>query len=95
MLPLIPTWLISILAFLAGGSCIWSAYRFRWMPSYFWTGLIILGPALIGFGVIYFYFTTYIVDLDIRQQSVRLMLAYLFGSVFIWQAVLNWNWRGK
>lgn len=89
MLPLTPAWLISALAALGGVLCALAFFKMRYMPFSFRIGLILIAPALIGFGVLYFYFTSYVVDVSIRQASVRLALLYLFFVILLWQIILH------
>lgn len=89
MLPLIPTWLISALAALGGLLCILAIFKNQHIPFSFRIGPILIAPALIGFGALYFYFTNYVVEIEIRQGAVRLALLYLFLVILLWQIILH------
>lgn len=94
-LPLVPTWSISILAFSGGILCLVSLYRFNHaISTSLKFGLALLAPALIGFGWLYFYFTSFVTDTILRMSSVRMGLFYLFAVIIIWQINLNVK-RGK
>lgn len=91
--PVIPQWFLSVLAILAGILCTWSAFRLRSLPPRIWAGFILIGPPLIGYGVIYYYSVTFVHQAEMRQFAVRLLLVYLFSVIVIWQVILNR--RGK
>lgn len=92
--------LLSFLSILAGILSIISMRRLPRMTRssllvMFQVGLSLLAPALLMFGVIYWYFTNNL-DLDIftRQYYVRLILLYLFLALTLWQ-VFNIGWGRK
>lgn len=55
-------------------------------------GMVVIGPALMVFGVLYAYFTFHPIPIDVRQQLVRVLLFYLFFALDTWLiALLKWG----
>ena len=90
-MPLIPALYLSILAIIAGILCVFSLKKLpklvrSSMLQMYKLGLALLSPALISFGVLYFYFQRS--DALTIQIYVRWLLAYLFMVINIWQVIL-------
>lgn len=90
-MPLIPATYLSILAVVAGILCIFSLRKLpklvrSSMLQMYKLGLVLLAPALLSFGVLYFYFQSS--PATVTQVYVRWLLVYLFAVINIWQVIL-------
>lgn len=93
MLYLIPSVYISFCAGLGG---LLAILAYRKMPKMIRSslvqmtqfGMVLLGPALLAFGILYGYFTANEVSTEVRQIVVRFCVFYLLVSVDLWLAIL-------
>lgn len=90
-MPLIPATHLSLLAVIAGILCVFSLRKLSKLVrssllQMYKLGLVLLAPALISFGVLYFYFQHD--PAATIQVYVRWLLVYLFSVINIWQVIL-------
>lgn len=89
-LKMVPTWLVSLIAFFDCVLCLVVLWRVRDMRAQAMSlrlGTVILAPVLLFFAILYFYYTGVDVDIDTRTLWVRAGFVLLFGGIFVWLGI--------
>lgn len=92
-LPLIPTYILAITCLSA---VLLAIPALRRLPEYskeelimlFAGGIIYLAAGLLVFGGMYFYYTTVITDINIRQSSIRFAIMFLALIINFWFLII-------
>lgn len=100
--PLIPEWVIATVWILAGVLCLYNIVlivKYNHLTLSFLSrgllaGLLILAPAAILFGAMYYYYAVVTTDISVRAVWIRYNAMYLALSVVAWQFVIIWL-RGR
>jgi hypothetical protein len=99
-LPLIPAYILSISCFLV---VILLIPALRRLPEFsreeliilFAGGAIYLAVGFLLYGSLYFYYTTYVTEIEVRQRSIRFALLFLTAIVNCWLLVIIFYKKGK
>lgn len=96
--PLIPEWVIATVWILAGVLCLYNIVlivKYNHLTLSFLSrgllaGLLILAPAAVLFGAMYYYYAVVVVDISVRVIWIRYNILYLAFSISVWQFVIIW-----
>ena len=99
-IPLIPAWVLFALCVLIVLLTVPAVYK---IPSFspekmitlFAAGLIFLAAGFLVYGILYYYFTTYVIDVEIRQRCVRFTFMFLQGLIVTWLFAIISSRKGK
>lgn len=78
----IPAWAVAVIWLLVGVSSTYNSFQTRGVLQ---KGLFLIAIASSYFSGVYFYFTTFVVDVDIRQLWVRGGLVWVGVVLLYWQ----------
>ena len=97
-MPIIQAYHLAVLAIVGSVLCVLGIRKLPFlarssMLEMFRNGLVAIAPALLLFGILYYRFTVSETDIQARQNLIRILLVYLFGSIDIWLIVILM--RGK
>lgn len=98
-LPLIPTYVLAIFCALVVVLAIPTLFA---LPKYtreqlvvlFAGGVIYLAVGFAVYGGLYFYYTTYITEIEVRQRTIRFALMFLTLIVNIWFLIVIFYKKG-
>lgn len=99
-LPLIPAYVLAISCILV---VVLAVPALMNLPLYsrerlmvlFALGVIFLSVGFLVYGGLYFYYTTYITEIEIRQRTIRIALLFLTLIVNTWLLVLIFYKKGN
>lgn len=93
-LPLVPSWILSALCLLslilAGPAIYKIPYLHREdLIKMLLIGIVFIAAALSVYGIIYYYFTTFVIDIDIRQRCIRFANLFLLSVINAWLSAIS------
>lgn len=99
-LPLIPAYVLSLTCFLIVCLVVPALHS---LPKYtreqliilFAGGVIYLAAGFFLYGVLYFYYTNYVTEADIRQRTIRFALLFLTTIVNFWLLIIIFFRKGN